>query len=760
MLPLSLGILAKLGSDDQALSVFHSGESMALSLISTNLQRNVLSLDELPAAITVCRKLALSGAIWLKNSYPEEAANVFIHWKSMFTELRAILIRLGLRDSYREAFHAIEMNGYITDESERCRVQGNFQAHERQFLQKFSLAIFKALYSHDYDSISRALQESDVAIDYAFSIYNPEHHNPPQPQACGVLICPQKAPVLFDIPNDLVYNLIKKWPQAIYKMWYSQDEEFKMVSKSLSDALFPEVVRKSLLDPSVTRVFISPDADLMCFPVDQLPVHDDDGSTKPLYERVSVSILSSPRELLRDATVKNLQSTSVPMTEFGCKNEAANESTASADGEKLVALDSTKSVPESNFPLSSQKELPESRSTLCFDPRANDSQKEPAAAKPEPENDSLSCDKQLLPNEIAAKEGKLSTGQSEIHAFPSTHEHDLKKLHKEGSSKHTATTNLADNTLFHVSTTEPRNNTLPTDNDPSGADASASIDDDETECPVQLQVTKPNLDCFIVANPDYTYECSDEHRSSAPQWKLWLDAFSGMLGSITQSKSSCIPVLNGSQREAETVHRFLSINQNFKVHPPLTQKEATISAVLSLRSPHILHFATHGYTSKQESIHYHGNFWEDELSGILLAGAQTFLDKKFEKMDTKAGTGHMNSIAMCGMQLEHTCLVFVSACVSSVGSRPVQEMPSSITQALRAAGAQTVISTLWAIDDEDAFEFSTHFYDHLINFPECRPSEALSHAKAMMKTSEKSMFQWGAFVCHGLDNPVTEYCPQ
>ena len=49
----------------------------------------------------------------------------------------------------------------------------------------------------------------------------------------------------------------------------------------------------------------------MCFPIDQLPLSDNDGSTLPLYERVSVSLLSSPRELLRDATVKKLQDSNV-----------------------------------------------------------------------------------------------------------------------------------------------------------------------------------------------------------------------------------------------------------------------------------------------------------------------------------------------------------------------------------------------------------------------------------------------------------------
>lgn len=601
---------------------------MALSLLAPLLEGNILSLDELPSSITNCRKLALSGAIWLKDHFPKDAADVFIRWKSLFTELRATLIRLGLRNCYREAFQAIETHATKGDEGERQRhqVQSAFQAKEKKFFQEFSLSAIKALYSQDYDSVAGVLQDSDVAIDYTFKIYNPEHHNPPQSQACVVVILPQKSPMIFSISNKLVYDLLQKWPQAIYKLWYSQEEEFKQITKSLSDILFPDPVQRILLDPVVTRVFISPDADLMCFPIDQLPISDSDGSCLPLYERVSVSILSSPRELLRDLTVMKLRDSSQDST----VDSRNSDQSSSKEGEmKNPAPDG------------------EAKQAQATDPKA-----------------------------------------------------DLHKLAKKVA---------------------------------------------------KLHLTESGRDCFIVANPDYKLESVGQSSSS---WKQWLGSFSALLGSAGQSEGCTILKLIDSQKEAERVHRILSQSSILVVHPPLTQKQATISTMLEFKSPHILHLATHGYTSKQESIHYHGNFWTDESSGILLAGAQTFLDKDFEKIDIRAGTGHMNSIAMCGMQLEGTRLVYVSACDSSVGSRPSQEMPASITHALRAAGAQTVISTLWIISDTEATEFATYFYEQLMARPDSSPSEALSYAKALMKQKGHSMFHWGAYVCHGVDYPL------
>ena len=633
-----------MGNIDQALHTFHSGESMTLSLLATVLERNTLSLDQLPSSSSICRQLVLSGAIWLKDDFPNDAADAFIRWKSFFTELRAILIRLGLRDCYREAFKSVETIASKGDGTERQQVQKSFQVTERQFFQKFSLSVIKAMYSHSYSSVAEALTESDVAIDYTFKIYNPEHHNPPQPQACMVVISFKKPPLVISISDELVYNLLQKWPSAIYKLWQSQEDEFKQISKLLSDILFPQPVRKVLLDPLIKRVFISPDADLMCFPIDQLPLHDDDdGSTLPLFERVSVSILSSPRELLRDETVKMLQDSSVQSTQDSSAGNTSLQEEASTHGD---------------------------------------------------------VDDKARQDELCISENQ-----------------DSKCTSKPKSPNHTLTTDIG-------------------------------VAGKLTQEIANLQLVEPKKKCFIVANPDFQLECTGQPSST---WKLWLGSFGSLLGSAGQSGCISIQELKGSEKEAEEVFRLLHGSQKFEVYPPITKKKATISAILNLKSPHILHLATHGYSSKQESVTYHGNFWSDESSGILLAGAQTFLDKKFDKLDVKAGTGHMNCIAICGMQLEGTQLVYVSACDSSVGSRPSQEMPASITHAIRAAGAQTVISTLWSVSDMEATEFATCFYEHLMTHPECHPSEALSYAKAVMRRQGQSMFYWGAYMCHGID---------
>ena len=629
------GIFSKLGDVDQGLRIFHSGESMVLSLLATVLERNTLSLDQLPSSISNCRKLALSGAMCLKDKFPNEAADAFIRWKSFFSEFRSILIRLGLGECYRDAFKAVETFVSKGEGSDKQQAFKSFRASESQCFRKYSLSVVKAMYDHSYSKVSEALSESDVAIDYIFKIYNPEHHNPPQQQACIVVITPKDPPVVVSISDKVVQDLMQKWPEAIYKLWQSNVEEFDAISKSLSDALFPEPVRKVLLNPLVQRAFISPDTDLMCFPIDQLPIHDEqDGSTLPLYQRVAVSILSSPREILRDATVKQLLKLNFESAKDPEKGKGSHDSEASSTEGSGAAV----------------------------------------------EQDAMRC----------GKSQEYMTGNQK-----------REELAQDLSN---------------------------------------------------LQVSDSKLKCFLVANPDYKLECTSESNSS---WKTWLGTFGSILGSSSQPISSPIHELKGTEKEAEEVYQLLCSRENYEVCPPITEKKATISAVLDLNSPHILHLATHGYSSKRESAAYHGNFWSDESSGILLAGAQTFREKKFDRIDTRAGTGHMNCIAICGLQLEGTRLVYISSCDSSVGARPSQEMPASVTHAMRASGAETVISTLWKISDTEAVEFATLFYGRLMKKPECRPSEALSYAKAVMHQQGHSMFHWGAYMCHGIDSPIT-----
>ena len=624
---------------DHAKKVFQNGENMLFSLIASVLEKKVLTLEQLPATVTNGRAFALSGAIWLKEHFPVIAADVFIRWKSLFTELRAILIQLGLRDAYMNAFLAIESHG--SDHSSHSKLQAlkEFKAVESQLIESSILPVINVLYQQTVKAVASVIEESDIVLDYCFNIYNPQYHNPPKSQACGFAILSGADPLFFSIDNEKVFELLTQLAKAIYQMWHSPDQ-FNSVTEALSDALFPPTIRQLLLKPGISRLFICPDVDLLCFPIDQLPLKDDDsGMVKSLYEVVSVTLLSSPRELIRKQSMALLRTTSKCTV-------TQQESSTSSDDDQVVH----------------HMQMLDIKDNSTQAPSVIDSQ--------------IECE-------------SVTHSQSEL---------------------------------------KPVNNRK----EPSNSSTSTA-------------------ECYIFADPDFNHQLHTEHESGLKSLLCTLDAFFGI---STQDKKESILSLPHSQKEAENIQTLLSLNGKLVVNQPIVGSEATLSRILKIKSPYLLHIATHGYASKQVSTGYRGNFWTDNSSGILLAGAAVFREGRYNKMDPKAGTGHMNAIAACGMQLDNTRLVFISACESSVGSRPTQEMPNSFTQAIRAAGSDSVISTLWTITDEEAIEFVSFFYDHLVNKPQCRPSEALSYAKLMMKNTGKSMFYWGAFVCNGLDIPL------
>ena len=76
--------------------------------------------------------------------------------------------------------------------------------------------------------------------------------------------------------------------------------------------------------------------------------------------------------------------------------------------------------------------------------------------------------------------------------------------------------------------------------------------------------------------------------------------------------------------------------------------DATLCKVLQVRSPIILHFATHGFSDPGYHYQYH-NFWSDTKSGLLPAGANTYHSQKYASIVIEVGTGELTALAACGM---------------------------------------------------------------------------------------------------------------
>ena len=253
--------------------------------------------------------------------------------------------------------------------------------------------------------------------------------------------------------------------------------------------------------------------------------------------------------------------------------------------------------------------------------------------------------------------------------------------------------------------------------------------------------------CLIVADPNYSMQ---QH---APETSLLL-ALVNYLSEYLNISESCPSVeqLLHSREEAEFISSCLQA-AGIDVQQ-LTGDDATLSNVLSCTSPLLLHISSHAYGMSKRTA-YRGNFYSALNSTIALAGFNTYRQQKFSKLPPECGMGQLPALAVLSMKLLGTRLVFLSTCYSAAGSSSLQEAKDNLAQSFLAAGAETVIATLWPVGDSPAAEFCKFFYERLKD-PGVRPSQALSYAKHRISSDPAYVHwsHWGSYVCCGIDKAI------
>jgi CHAT domain-containing protein len=93
-------------------------------------------------------------------------------------------------------------------------------------------------------------------------------------------------------------------------------------------------------------------------------------------------------------------------------------------------------------------------------------------------------------------------------------------------------------------------------------------------------------------------------------------------------------------------------------------------------------------------------------------------------------------------------LVVLSACQTGKGKLEQGEGVLGLTRAFISAGAKSVVSTLWNIDDQVSSDFMTTFYQHLLAGKS--KTQSLRAAKlTMIHSHYNHPFYWAAFVLNG-----------
>jgi CHAT domain-containing protein len=194
--------------------------------------------------------------------------------------------------------------------------------------------------------------------------------------------------------------------------------------------------------------------------------------------------------------------------------------------------------------------------------------------------------------------------------------------------------------------------------------------------------------------------------------------------------------------------------------------DATEGELKKIRAPKILHLATHGFFLPDEppppaaeqmpgqGPRAGGNAptesFENPLlrSGLALAGAN--------KLSSGNDDGVLTALEASGLDLWGTKLVVLSACETGVGKVSNGEGVYGLRRSLVIAGAESLVMTLWQVDDFATKDLMAGYYKKLAAG---KPrSAALREIQLELAAKEKYAhpFYWASFLPAGALTPIKD----
>lgn len=201
-------------------------------------------------------------------------------------------------------------------------------------------------------------------------------------------------------------------------------------------------------------------------------------------------------------------------------------------------------------------------------------------------------------------------------------------------------------------------------------------------------------------------------------------------GNILEALPKQFYALPGTKKEANTIHKIFSSAKLF------LEENATETELLKVKSPKILHIATHGFFLKDFNT-----YSALMKNGIVLNAANTTIREK-------EGEGIVTGLELAGLSLQGTELVVLSSCYSGLGDIENSEGMIGLGDAFKKAGAKNVLTSLWAVQDELGGNMMQLFYENIKN--KKNYVEALRDAKVeMLEEGYMHPYYWGGFLLHG-----------
>jgi CHAT domain-containing protein len=214
-----------------------------------------------------------------------------------------------------------------------------------------------------------------------------------------------------------------------------------------------------------------------------------------------------------------------------------------------------------------------------------------------------------------------------------------------------------------------------------------------------------------------------------------------------------IAALPGTKVEIDNVSKILKTG-GYQVSQ-FTQLQASEKNIKSVKSPALMHIATHGYFLKDTENGGDAfgvsaqNAANNPLlrSGLMLANAAKTISGANQANIESNDNGILTAYEAMNLNLENTDLIVLSACETGLGDVKNGEGVYGLQRAFLVAGAHAMIMSLWKVDDAATQQLMTNFYTNWIKLG--NKQKAFKQAQLQLMTKFKEPYYWGAFVMMG-----------
>lgn len=173
----------------------------------------------------------------------------------------------------------------------------------------------------------------------------------------------------------------------------------------------------------------------------------------------------------------------------------------------------------------------------------------------------------------------------------------------------------------------------------------------------------------------------------------------------------------------------------------------------------VLHIATHGFTVPKKSRSRLGRFlaknddrstFEEQSlgrSGLMFAGAANTINSKNNAFISSLDDGILTGREISRLDLSGVNTMVLSACESGLGEIGAEGVVG-LQRGLKRAGVQTLVMSLWKVDDEATSVLMSEFYRNLLNGNNA--TRAMRESQKYLRAYDNGRFDdpqfWAAFI--------------